>query len=188
MATQALSGRRIAFLATDGFEQIELTEPWEKMREAGAAVYLISPKLGKIQGMHHDKHGDSFSVDKKIEDASVDDYDGLVLPGGVLNPDALRLDNASVQFVRDFFKNAKPVAAICHGPWILIEAGVVEGRTLTSWPSLKTDLLNAGADWVDEACVCDEGLVTSRSPADLQAFCEKAIEEFSEGIHVGQTV
>jgi len=188
MATKVLSGRKIAFLATDGFEQVELTEPWAKLKEAGAEVYLISPKSGKIQGMHHDKHGDSFSVDKKIEDASVDDYDGLVLPGGVLNPDALRLDKASVQFVRDFFKNAKPVAAICHGPWTLIEAGVVDGRRLTSWPSLKTDLINAGADWVDEACVCDEGLVTSRSPDDLQAFCDKAIEEFAEGIHVGQTV
>jgi protease I len=188
MAAKVLSGRKIAFLATDGFEQIELTEPWEKLKEAGAEVYLISPKSGTIQGVHHDKQGDSFPVDKKVEDASADDYDGLVLPGGVFNPDALRLDSASVQFVRDFFKNAKPVAAICHGPWILIEAGVVEGRRLTSWPSLKTDLLNAGADWVDEACVCDEGLVTSRRPSDLQAFCEKAIEEFAEGIHVGQTV
>jgi len=188
MATKVLSGRKIAFLATDGFEQIELTEPWEKLKEAGAEVFLISPKLGKIQGMHHDKSGDSFSVDKKAEDASVDDYDGLVLPGGVFNPDALRLDKPSVQFVRDFFKNAKPVAAICHGPWTLIEAGVVDGRKLTSWPSLKTDLENAGAEWVDEPCVCDEGLVTSRSPDDLQAFCEKAIEEFAEGMHVGQTV
>jgi len=188
MAAKVLTGRKIAFLATDGFEQIELTEPWEKLKDAGAEVSLISPKPGTIQGMHHDKHGDSFSVDKKTEDTSADDYDGLVLPGGVFNPDALRLDKASVQFVRDFFKNAKPVAAICHGPWILIEAGVVDGRRLTSWPSLKTDLENAGAEWVDEACVCDEGLVTSRSPEDLQAFCKKAIEEFAEGIHVGQTV
>ncbi len=184
----SLVGRKIAFLATDGFEQIELTEPWAKMKAAGAAVHLISPESGTIQGMHHDQTGDRFRVDKAIDEASSDDYDALVLPGGVANPDTLRTNPACVQFVRDFFKLAKPVAAICHGPWMLIEADVVHDRRVTSWPSLKTDLVNAGADWVDEACVCDEGLVTSRSPDDLDVFCNTAIKVFSEGLFVGQTV
>ncbi len=185
---KSLEHKRIAFLATDGFEQVELTQPWKEIAAAGATVHLISPKSGKIQGMHHDKPGDQFKVDKTIDQVSADDYDGLVLPGGVFNPDALRTNEDCVQFVRDFFKLAKPVAAICHGPWILIEADVVHDRKVTSWPSLKTDLKNAGADWVDEACVCDQGLVTSRNPDDLPAFCAKAIEEFAEGTHVGQTV
>jgi len=185
---QPLKGKRIAFLATDGFEQIELTEPWKQIEEAGAEVQLVSVELGKIQGVHHDQPGDLFAVELPIDQAVAEDFDGLVLPGGVFSPDVLRMNSQCVQFVRDFFKLAKPVAAICHGPWLLVEADVVHNRTLTSWPSLRTDLTNAGALWVDEACVCDAGLVTSRNPDDLPAFCRKAIEEFAEGAHVGQTV
>lgn len=188
MSKKPLQGKTIAFLATDGFEQVELTEPWEKIREAGAQVVLVAPKAGRIQGMHHDKPGDQFHVDRTIDQVEAVDFDGLVLPGGVANPDTLRTNEACVQFVREFFKLAKPVAAICHGPWTLIEADVVHDRKVTSWPSLKTDLINAGANWVDEECVCDQGLVTSRNPDDLPAFCKKAIEEFAEGTHVGQTV
>lgn len=186
MATK-LTGKKIAFLATDGFEQVELTKPWEAIKGAGANVELISLKAGEIQGVHHDEKGDKFKVDKTVDQVSAENYDGLVLPGGVFNPDALRVNDHAVGFVRDFFKQQKPVAAICHGPWTLIEAGVVEGRKVTSWPSLKTDLTNAGANWVDEQCVCDEGLVTSRNPDDLPAFCDKAIEEFAEGKHAKQT-
>ncbi|MEO8269841.1 MAG: type 1 glutamine amidotransferase domain-containing protein [Aureliella sp.] len=186
--TKKLSGKTIAFLATDGFEQVELTEPWARVKQAGAEIQLISLKSGKIQGMHHDVCGDQFTVDKSIEQARVEDYDGLVLPGGVANPDALRMSPACVSFVRDFFKLAKPVAAICHGPWMLIEADVVHGRKVTSWPSLKTDLENAGAEWVDQPVVCEQGLVTSRKPEDLPEFCDKLIEQFAEGTHVGQTV
>ena len=187
MSTHSLKGKTIAFLATDGFEQVELTKPWEAVKEAGAEVQLVSLEEGKIQGVHHDERGDTFSVDKRVDVASAEDYDGLVLPGGVFNPDALRMNETAVDFVRDFFKQGKPVATICHGPWTLIEAEVVEGRRLTSWPSLKTDLINAGAEWVDEECVCDQGLVTSRCPDDLPAFCDKAIEEFAEGVHAEQT-
>lgn len=181
-----LTGKKIAFLATDGVEQVELTQPWEAIREAGATVELISLKSGEIQGVHHDEKADTFVVDHMVEDVEASDYHGLVLPGGVFNPDALRVNADAVSFVRDFFKQHKPVAAICHGPWTLVEAAVVEGRRVTSWPSLKTDLQNAGAEWVDEECVCDEGLVTSRNPDDLDAFCEKAIEEFDEGKHEEQ--
>jgi len=188
MPEKQLNGKRIAFLATNGFEQIELTEPWEHIKAAGATVELISPTAGSIQGMHHDQLGDKFPVDKTIDEVDAADYDGLVLPGGVANPDTLRMNQECVSFVRDFFKSAKPVAAICHGPWMLIEADVVHDRLVTSWPSLKTDLINAGARWIDKAVVCDQGLVTSRNPDDLPAFCDKAIEEFAEGTHVGQTV
>jgi protease I len=188
MSNQSLSGKRIAFLATDGFEQSELVQPWQAIKEAGAEVVLVSPKEGKIQGMNHDEKADQFTVDQSVHSASAEDFDGLVLPGGVANPDSLRTCDDSVSFVRDFFKQHKPVAAICHGPWTLIEADVVRGRCVTSWPSLKTDLINAGADWVDEPCVCDAGLVTSRKPDDLPEFCEKAIEEFAEGRHADQTV
>lgn len=138
--------------------------------------------------MHHDEEGDQFTVDKMVDEVSAEDYEGLVLPGGVFNPDALRCNETAVDFVRDFFKQNKPVAAICHGPWSLVEAGVVEGRTLTSWPSLRTDIINAGGNWVDQECCVDEGLVTSRRPDDLDAFCAKAVEEFAEGKHAGQTV
>lgn len=187
MSDKKLDGKTIAFLATDGVEQVELTKPWEAIQKAGASVKLVSLEKGEIQGVHHDEKGDKFPVDVAIDDASPDDYDGLVLPGGVFNPDALRQNEAAVDFVRDFFKQGKPVAAICHGPWLLVEAGVVDGRRVTSWPSLQTDLKNAGANWIDEQCVCDEGLVTSRNPDDLPAFCDKAIEEFAEGVHSRQT-
>ena len=182
-----LKNKSVAFLVTDGFEQVELTKPWDAIKGSGAAVHLVSIKSGSVQGMHHEKPGDLFNVDKVISDVCASDYDALVLPGGVFNPDALRVNDEAVDFVRDFFKQHKPVAAICHGPWMLIEAGVVEGRRMTSWPSLKTDLTNAGAIWVDEECVCDQGLVTSRCPDDLPAFCKKAIEEIAEGKYAEQT-
>lgn len=188
MADKTLENKKIAFLVTDGFEQVELTEPWKAIQEAGARLDLVSIKSGQVQGVHHDKRGDKFEVNELVSDVSADDYDGLVLPGGVFSPDALRMNEDAVNFVRDFFEQHKPVAAVCHGPWLLVEAGVVEGRRVTSWPSVKTDLINAGAIWVDEECVCDQGLVTSRSPNDLPAFCAKAIEEFAEGRHVPQAV
>jgi protease I len=183
MNSERLDGKTIAFLATDGFEQVELTEPWQAVKQAGAAAVLISLEAGEIRGMNHDEKADRFTVDETIDNASAEDYDGLVLPGGVANPDKLRTSEAAVDFVRDFFKHHKPVAAICHGPWMLVEADVVDGRTLTSWPSLKTDVGNAGGKWVDREVVVDEGLVTSRKPDDLKAFCAKAVEEFAEGEH-----
>lgn len=178
---KSLDGKTIAFLATDGFEQVELTQPWDAIKEAGAKVVLVSPKESTVQGMNHDEKAGTFQVDQTIDSVSADDFDALVLPGGVSNPDALRMCDDSVSFVRDFFKQRKPLAAICHGPWMLVEADVVRGRRVTSWPSLKTDLVNAGAEWVDEECVVDHGLVTSRKPDDLDAFCEKTVEEFAEG-------
>ena len=181
--TYDLSGKKIAFLATDGFEQIELTRPWEEIKNAGAKVHLISLESGKIRGFNHTEKGDEFTVDKTVEDVTASDYDGLVLPGGVHNPDTLRQNEKAVSFVRDFFKQHKPVAAICHGPWLLVEADVVKGRTLTSWPSLQTDIRNAGGEWTDQSVVVDNGLTTSRKPDDLDSFCAKAIEEFSEGKH-----
>jgi protease I len=181
-----LKHKTIAFLATDGVEQVELTQPWEAMQSAGAEVHLISLESGRIQGFNHLDKGDSFPVDRTVDSAKASQYDGLCLPGGVANPDAMRLNEKAVEFVRDFFTQKKPVAAICHAPWILVEAGVVEGRTLTSWPSLKTDIENAGGTWVDEQVHVDNGLVTSRKPADLDAFSAKAVEEFSEGKHVNQ--
>lgn len=181
-----LSGKRIAFLATDGVEQSELSKPWAAIKAAGAKVELISLKQGKIQGMKHDEKGEQFQVDKVISEASATDYDGLVLPGGVASPDALRMEEDAVSFVKNFFEQSKPVAAICHGPWTLVEADVLKGRTVTSWPSLKTDIINAGGEWVDEEVHVDRGLVTSRKPDDLDAFCTKAIEEFAEGRHAEQ--
>lgn len=183
MHSTALEGKRIAFLATDGVEQVELTRPWEEIKAAGATVELVSIKEGSIQGMNHDKRADNFTVDKLVSEVDADDYDGLVVPGGVANPDALRMDEDATAFVKAFFDQSKPVAAICHGPWVLIEAGVVDGKTLTSWPSLKTDIVNAGGDWVDESVIVDNGLITSRKPDDLDDFCAKAIEEFAEGKH-----
>lgn len=181
-----LEGKKIAFLATDGFEQVELTRPWDAVKEAGADVYLVSLENGQIQGFNHKDPADKFDVDLTLDKASADDFDGLVLPGGVHNPDELRMNEQAVSFVRDFFEQKKPVSAICHGPWTLIEAGVVEGRKLTSWPSLKTDIKNAGGNWVDEEVVVDNGLTTSRNPDDLDAFCSKTVEEFCEGKHKKQ--
>jgi protease I len=178
-----LSGKKVAFLATDGVEQIELTEPWQAVQDEGGTPELISLESGEIQGFNHLDKGDTFKVDKTAADASESDYDGLVLPGGVANPDFLRADENAVSFTRAFFEAGKPVAAICHGPWTLVEADVVRGRTLTSWPSLKTDIRNAGGTWVDEEVHVDSGLVTSRNPDDLPAFCDKAVEEICEGRH-----
>jgi protease I len=182
-----LDGKTIAFLvANEGIEQVELTEPWKAVEQAGGTPELISIEPGTVQAFNHLDKADTFDVDRTASDADASRYDGLVLPGGVANPDFLRADESAVAFVRAFFEAGKPVAAICHGPWTLIDAGVVKGRTLTSWPSLKTDLRNAGATWVDEEVHVDEGLVTSRNPDDLPAFCEKLVEEFCEGVHEGQ--
>ncbi len=181
-----LQGKKIAFLATDGVEQVELTGPWETLQGAGAEVELISLNSGEIQGVNHDEKGETFPVDRTIDGVCAAEYDGLVLPGGVANPDKLRMNEDAVRFVRDFFEAGKPVEAICHGPWLLVEADVVGGRTLTSYPSLRTDIRNAGGGWVDEEVSTDQGLVTSRNPGDVPAFGEKLIEEFSEGRHEGQ--
>lgn len=178
-----LDGKKIAFLATDGVEQVELTSPWEALKGEGAEVELVSLEDGEIQGFEHLDHGDKFPVDKKITDADASDYDGLVLPGGVANPDFLRGDEKAVAFVKAFAEAGKPIGAICHGPWTLIDAGVVDGLTLTSWPTLKTDLRNAGATWVDEEVHVDKGVTTSRKPDDLPAFNNKLVEEFCEGVH-----
>lgn len=177
-----LTGKRVGFLATNGFEDSELTSPWEALAEAGATTIMISPTTGQIEG----KNGHVQPVDSRPGDASADELDALVLPGGVVNADHLRMDGDSVALAREFFTQHKPVAVICHGAWILIEAGVVKGRKLTSYPSLMTDLRNAGADWVDEEVVVDQGLVSSRTPDDLPAFNAKTIEEIAEGRHAGQ--
>jgi len=181
-----LQGRRIAFLAADGVEQVELTDPWEAVRNAGGTPELVSLEEGEIQGFNHLDKADTFTVDRAVADARVDDYDGLVLPGGVANPDFLRKDEGAVGFVRGFFEAGKPVAVICHGPWTIVEADCVRGRTITSWPSLRTDIRNAGGHWVDEEVVVDGGLVSSRKPDDLPAFCAKLVEEMAEGRHARQ--
>ena len=181
-----LSGKKVAFLATDGVEQSELSQPWDAVKAQGAEVVLVSLESGEIQGMEHDKKGKTFKVDKTIDQASASDFDGLVLPGGVSNPDTLRTNEKAVEFVRDFFKQKKPVSSICHGPWMLVEADVLKGRTITSWPSLKTDIKNAGATWVDKEVCVDQGLTTSGNPDDLEAFCRKTVEELCEGKHEKQ--
>jgi protease I len=181
-----LQGKRVAFLATDMVEQVELTEPWKAVKEAGATPELVSLEEGEIQGFNHYDKADTFRVDRTVEEAHADDYDALVIPGGVGNPDTMRTDENAVELVRQFFEQGKPVGVICHGPWMLVEAGVVRGRTVTSWPSLRTDIRNAGGDWVDEQVVVDDGLVTSRKPDDLPAFNAKIVEEFAEGRHERQ--
>lgn len=183
MANQKLNGKRIAALVDNGFEQVELTMPKDALEEAGAKVDVVSPQDGTVKGWDHDHWGEVLKVDRPLASARADDYDGLLLPGGVMNPDHLRMNPKAVAFVKAFVTANKPIAAICHGPWSLIEAGAVKGKRMTSWPSLQTDLRNAGADWVDEQVVVDNGLVTSRKPDDIPAFNEKAIEEFAEGQH-----
>jgi protease I len=179
MSDQRLDGRRVAVLATDGFEQSELEKPVEALKEAGAHVEVVSLETGQIQGMEHDEKGRMVKVDRAISSVDAADYDALVLPGGVANPDKLRMKSEAVDFVRSFARAHKPIAAICHGPWTLINAEAIEGRTMTSWPSLEADLRNAGANWVDEEVVVDRGLVTSRKPDDLPAFCARMIDEFA---------
>src|SRR5690242_1803647 len=176
---QGLNGKKVAILATDGVEQVELLEPKAALEKAGAKTEVISLKAGTIQGMNHDEKGEKIPVDRVLADVSPADYDALLLPGGVANPDRLRTDRRAVNFVRDFFERDKPVAAICHGPWMLVEAGVLEGRTITSWPSLKTDIRNAGGTWVDETVHVDGMLVSSRKPDDLAAFCEQMVAQFA---------
>ena len=183
-----LQDKKVAFLATDGVEQVELTEPWKAVEKEGGSPELISLESGQIQGFDHLDKDKTFDVDRAVADANHEDYDGLVLPGGVANPDFLRGNEDAVRFVRSFFEAGKPVAVICHGPWTLVEADVVRGRTLTSWPTLKTDIRNAGGNWVDEEVVVDQGLVSSRKPDDLPAFCAKAVEEICEGRHEGQAL
>lgn len=180
---RSLNGRKVAILVENGFEQSEMTEPRRALDEAGAETTLISPVSGKVRGWQHREWGDEFPVDQPLDDADAAGYDALLLPGGVMNPDRLRMNSKAVQFVRAFFEQGKPVAAICHGPWTLVEADVVRGRTVTSWPSLRTDLTNAGARWIDQEVVTDQGLVTSRTPDDIPAFNRKMIEEFAEGRH-----
>lgn len=183
VARMDIAGKRVAILATDGVEQVELTEPRKALDDAGARTTLVSPKADRIKAWQHDHWGDELPVDLALSNARSDDFDALLLPGGAMNPDHLRMEPAAVDFVRDFFDKGKPIAAICHGPWLLVEAGVVRNRTVTSWPSLKTDISNAGGDWVDREVVTDEGIVTSRKPDDIPAFNRKMIEEFAEGRH-----
>jgi protease I len=183
MANDRLSGKKVAVLATDGFEQVELEKPVQALKEAGAQVDVVSPHGGQIQGFNHFDKGSMVPVDRELAQADADDYDAIVLPGGVINPDQLRLVPQAIAFLRSFAEAGKPIAAICHGPWTLINAEAVEGKRMTSWPSLEVDLENAGADWVDQEVVVDNGLVTSRKPDDLPAFCAKMIEEFAEGRH-----
>jgi protease I len=178
-----LDGKKVAILVADGFEQVEMTKPREALDEAGAETKIVSLKSGKIQGMNHADKGDKFDVDFTLDEARPEEFDALMIPGGLMNPDALRSNEDALEFTRHFFREGKPVAAICHGPWVLIDAGVVRGRTLTSWPAIKTDVKNAGGNWVNEEVVVDNGLVTSRKPDDIPAFNKKMIEEFCEGRH-----
>lgn len=184
MVQRSIEGKRIAILATDGVEQVELLQPKQALEEAGAITAVIAPKQGGIRGWNHTEWGETIPVDDLIYNASPDEFDALLLPGGVMNPDHLRQNKPAVDFVRAFFRDHKPVGAICHAPWMLVEAGVVKDRTLTSWPSLRTDIENAGGHWVDQEVVVDKGLVTSRKPDDIPAFNAKLIEEIVEGAHI----
>jgi protease I len=183
---QKLKGKRVAILVTHGFEQVELTEPRKALQEAGATAHVVSPAEGRVKGWNFTQWGEELPVDVPLAQARADDYDALLLPGGVMNPDQLRIDLKALAFVKPFFDARKPVAVICHGPWTLIDAGVVRGRRMTSWPSVRTDLKNAGADWVDEAVVVDQGLVSSRKPDDIPQFNAKMIEEFAKGRHAAE--
>jgi len=178
-----LNGKRVAILVADGFEQVEMTEPRKALQEAGATTEIVSPAKGKVKGWQHTEWGDQFPVDVPLDSANPGNYDALLLPGGVMNPDKLRLQPKAIEFAKHFWDAGKPIAAICHGPWLLIDSGIARGRRLTSYPSIKNDLKNAGADWVDEEVVTDNGLVTSRSPQDIPAFNRKMVEEFAEGHH-----
>lgn len=180
-----LSNKKVAVMVTNGFEESEFTKPVEALKDAGATVEVVSIKSGKVKAWSGKDWSEEYEVDKTIDDVKAADYDALVLPGGVMNPDTLRMNAAAVQFASDFMATGKPVAAICHGPWTLVETGKLKGKRVTSWPSLKTDLTNAGAQWVDEEVVVDQGLVTSRKPDDLKAFCKKMVEEIAEGKHPG---
>ena len=182
---KGIKGKRVAALATHGFEQDELLHPRKALIDAGAAVDVVSPESGRIRGWKYKEWGEEVKVDRTLEQARADDYDALLLPGGVMNPDRLRMDPRAVQFVKRFFDDGKPIAVICHGPWTLVEADVVRGVTMTSWPSVKMDLKNAGANWVDREVVVDRGIVSSRKPDDIPAFNRKMIEEFAEGVHGG---
>ena len=184
--TQKLQGKRVAILVADGFEQVEMTKPREALVQAGAEVTIVSPADGEVQGMNHADKGDTFPVDLALAVAHPDQFDALMIPGGLMNPDELRSTPKALEFVKHFFDAKKPVAAICHGPWVLIDAGVVRGRTLTSWPAIQTDVKNAGGKWVDQEVVVDMGLVTSRKPDDIPAFNKKMIEEFAEGSHANR--
>lgn len=184
--SNTLSKKKIAILATNGFEQVEFTTPKNKLEEAGATVHVIAEEPGEIKGWDSGQWGKSFKVDKTVNEVSADDYHGLMLPGGVINPDKLRRNEKAIEFATSFFEQGKPIAAICHAPQLLIETGALQGRELTSFSSIKTDLKNAGALWVDKEVVVDQGLTTSRSPTDMEAFCDKMIEEFAEGVHEEQ--
>ena len=181
--SEQLNGKKVAILVENGFEESELIKPREALDEAGAQTQIVSPAGKQVKAWRHTEWGQTLAVDVALENADPHKFDALLLPGGVLNPDKLRINRKALDFVRTFFSEGKPVAAICHGPWTLIDAGVIEGRRVTSWPSIRTDLINAGADWVDEEVVVDDGLVTSRKPDDIPAFNRKMIEEFAEGIH-----
>jgi protease I len=183
---QNLNGKKVAILVEDGFEQVELTSPKQALEQAGAKAEIVSPKHDKVKGWDHTNWGQEFPVDVPLAQANPNNYDALLLPGGVMNPDKLRMNQQAVQFVRNFFEQGKPVASICHGPWMLVEADIARGRKLTSYPSIKTDVKNAGGNWVDQEVVVDQGLVTSRSPKDLPAFNQKLIEEVAEGQHARQ--
>lgn len=181
-----LNNKKVAILVTNGFEEVEFTKPFEALKDAGATVHVISPESGKVRAWNSDKWGESYNVDMTLDEATASDYDSLMLPGGVMNPDQLRMNNKAVEFTKSFFKAGKPIAAICHAPQLLIETDALKGRTLTSYPSLRTDLENAGATWKNEEVVVDEGLTTSRNPDDIPAFINKMLEEISEGKHAGQ--